>query len=181
MTGCEYENIVNNWVGAHHNLDRWFRLERYMAIGDLGVANGYSYAAADLEMAGEIRGLFHTCQSTFDLWSLGHYFRQDNGALLRVYISEIYVDVTAARIELGDAPNWDDCTHREIQIPQAWDQVSASFEVNTGNFNSGQDVFVFLVDEDGVPSNGFPVTIGEAHVPTDPGPPGPPGQPRHQP
>ena len=35
----------------------------------------------------------------------------------------VYVDNTWARVELGNAPTYDSCTHREIQTPTSWNRL----------------------------------------------------------
>ena len=56
---------------------------------------------------------------------------------------------------MGDAPKYDDCTHREIQIPSAWSEASITVDVNVGKFTSGSFVYLFVIEEDGKKSTGF--------------------------
>lgn len=81
-------------------------------------------------------------------------------------ISEIYADVTRARVELGNASTWAACTHREIQIPSAWASGSVSVTVNQGAFAPGQPVYLYVVDANGnVNSTGYPLSIaGSTHT-----------------
>ena len=149
--------------------DRWFRIERYVDT-DVGV----SWIAHDLHKDSEI----HNVQGPFDDFILGQYFRTDGGALLKMYRGELYVDTTMARIELGNAPVFDQCTHREIQIPVSWSNTQATFTANPGTFSSTADTYLFVVDADGKASPGLLVTAGGTE---DPGPPAEPGQPRSSP
>jgi len=74
---------------------------------------------------------------------------------------DIYVDNTRARVEIGDASNWSDCIHRDIQIPTSWSDDSIAIDVNQGSFAVGEDVYLYVVDSDGVVNEeGYPVTIG---------------------
>jgi hypothetical protein len=84
------------------------------------------------------------------------------------FMDDCYMDITCARIELGNAPTWAACNHREIQIPSAWSNTAITASVNIGSFSPGQNVYVFVVNPSGGISNGFQITG------SDPGPPGEP-------
>ncbi len=74
---------------------------------------------------------------------------------------DIYIDNSWARVEIGDNSDFELCTHREVQVVTAWDDESVSFEVNQGSFSDKEEVYVFVVNEEGAASIGYPVTIGE--------------------
>jgi hypothetical protein len=77
------------------------------------------------------------------------------------YYADIYVDNTFARVEIGDAPRYDDCTHREIQYPLSWGAGSIAIRVNQGAFAAGRTAYLFVVDDSGrVNPVGFPITFG---------------------
>lgn len=80
------------------------------------------------------------------------------GVELRMYVDDIYVDNTQARIEIGNAATWAACTRREIQIPTTWSNTSASFTVNRGALSDGA-AWVYVVHANGRPSAGFPITL----------------------
>jgi len=122
---------------------------------------------------GEIRGDFYS-QGSYDYWKLGHYYRTSDGGDLKVYFGEIYVDNTLARVEIGNAPVFGDCTHREIQIPVSWDSNNITFTGNQGTFQDGEQVYLFVVNEFDVASAGFPVTLGDGSPIEGPGMPGQP-------
>ncbi len=75
------------------------------------------------------------------------------------WFDDLYIDRTQARIEIGDNQVYEDCSHREIQIPTAWSTTEIKFTTNKGSFSNGQTVYIFVVDENGVASAGVPVTI----------------------
>lgn len=78
-----------------------------------------------------------------------------------VYLDDVYIDNTQARVEIADNAVWDNCMHREIQIPSAWSDASITFQVNQGSFSNGQTAYLFVVDADGnVNTNGYPIVIG---------------------
>lgn len=113
---------------------------------------------------------------------LGYFVAHDGGGDLGctpsgdayTYWDDVYLDNTQARVELGNAPTYSACNHREIQIPTAWSPTTVSIRFNQGTFQTGQTAYLFVVTADGAESPGFQVTIGGG----DPiGPPGRPGKP----
>ena len=101
----------------------------------------------------------------------GDCFASPDAGIYSFY-DHIYLDTTWQRIEIGDAPVYDDCTERTIQIPTSWIGDSISFTVRTDQFADGQDAWVFVVDENNVPSAGYPLVVNAS---TDQ--PGVPGKP----
>ncbi len=73
---------------------------------------------------------------------------------------DVYVDSTQARVEVGNAPTYDSCTHREIQIPTAWSPESITITVNQGSFETGETAWLFVIDADGSVSNGYEIQVG---------------------
>jgi len=86
---------------------------------------------------------------------------------------DIFVDFTAARVELGDASTWTAVRRKEIQLPVTWSDGSVQIRVNTGEFQAGNRVYLYIIDSQGaVNANGFAVTIGGQSTPTPtPNPP----------
>jgi hypothetical protein len=77
------------------------------------------------------------------------------------YYSDIYVDNTWARVELGNANTYGGCTLREVQIPTAWNASSLTVQVNQGSFTDGQTAYLYVVNANGqVNASGFPVIVG---------------------
>jgi len=74
------------------------------------------------------------------------------------YFDDIYVDNSWARVEIGDDPDYEDCSHREIQIPTDWSNSSIDIDFNKGSFSSGT-VYLFVIDSSGDVSPGYSVTL----------------------
>lgn len=89
------------------------------------------------------------------------------------YIDDPYIDTSWARVELGNAPAYDSCTHREVQLPTSWATGQVSVTVNQGSFTAGEQAYLFVVNAAGQRSPGYPVTIAG----TVAGGPGQPGKP----
>jgi len=75
------------------------------------------------------------------------------------HIDDIYMDNSWARIEIGDNENYNNCTHREIQIPSAWSDNSIIIAVNQGSFSEQDTIYLFVVDEAGDVSEGYPISF----------------------
>jgi hypothetical protein len=85
-----------------------------------------------------------------------------------LYLDDVYLDTTWARVEIGNAPSYGASTHREIQIPTEWTNSQITIELNLGSITDLETFFVFVIDESGSVSQGFPL------IPDDQLPPGAP-------
>lgn len=86
-----------------------------------------------------------------------------NGLLeSNTYWDDVYIDNSWARVEIGDQQIYDECTHREMQIPTSWSNNSIEISINQGAFQDGGMVYLFVVDEDGTPSEGYPIKINNS-------------------
>jgi len=87
------------------------------------------------------------------------------------YYTDIYVDSSWSRVELGNAATYAASTHREMLIPSAWSATSITARVTQGTFPAGQTAYLYVVDASGrMNANGFRITIGGAAT-TRPVPP----------
>jgi len=71
------------------------------------------------------------------------------------YFDDAYVDTTWARVEIGDNPDYNNCTHLEIQIPTQWSDTSITATYNQGSFEDNSQLYLFVIDEDGNASDGY--------------------------
>lgn len=78
-----------------------------------------------------------------------------------LYCDDLYIDKTAARVELGNNSVYASCSHLEIQIPTAWSDTGITFTANTGTFANGPG-YLFVVTRDGVATLYSSVTIANA-------------------
>ena len=76
------------------------------------------------------------------------------------YLADIYIYYTAQRVLISNASTLENSTTlREIQIPSAWaddGKTNGSIitaEVNQGGFADGQDVWLYVFDQYGTPSD----------------------------
>ena len=102
----------------------------------------------------------------FDDFRLGHMAQGFSGSA-KAWFDDVYIDNTSARIELCTLSSWEliqsTGAHCEIQIPHTtWDDNSLEFTVNLGSFTQDDidgGLLLFVIDENGVVSNGFAVTV----------------------
>ncbi len=81
----------------------------------------------------------------------------------QTWIDDIYIQIgTQARVELGNNSNYFSCSFREIQRPDSWGDGAITLSLNQGSFQNGDTAYLFVVDADGNPSVGYPITIGGA-------------------
>jgi len=92
---------------------------------------------------------------------IGGYNRNDGINNWR-FFNDLYIDDTLSRVILGDQSNLSSSTKREIQIPQTWSDNEVKINFNQGTFQEGEQAYLFVVDSENNPSEGYPVTIGES-------------------
>lgn len=78
----------------------------------------------------------------------------------KVYMDDIYIDDTLARVIIGNAATLTGSTQREIQIPSGWSGSTVDVTIHQGSFMEGDRVFLFVVDSGGRVSRGFPLVMG---------------------
>lgn len=97
-------------------------------------------------------------------------FDNQGGLTGYIYMDDLYLDTTWARVVLGDQPTLAASTHREIQPATSWtegtpDTIEITF--NPGSFSSGT-AYLFVVDSDGTASAGKEITVGSGSSPSTP-------------
>jgi hypothetical protein len=143
-----------DWSG---NGGEWNSMELW-ADADTGILQTWVNCAAehelpDFDKADNGIGL-STGRLGFDPRYSEYYTDFDNE------MADLYLDITQARVMIGNASTWSGCSHREIQIPSSWSSSSISATVNTGAFSDGT-AYLYVMDEDGaVNSSGYQITIG---------------------
>ncbi|TYC62725.1 hypothetical protein FMN52_02910 [Marinobacter sp. BW6] len=82
--------------------------------------------------------------------------------LQQSWISEIYVDNSLQRVAIGNASNYSDVTHHEMQRPVEWSNTDIEIAVNLGSLSFDEELYVYVFDIDGVVNNkGFPLCTGD--------------------
>jgi hypothetical protein len=162
IAACDTSLITQDWgIGGNVLEGGWHRLEMFVHTGTAGPADndGVCLGWRDLGQWWTLRNFEYDFSSQdYDNIYFASYFATDTGSpmpQLWWYWDEIYVDTTQARVEVGNAPTWAACTHREIQIPTAWSDGEITFTVNRGSLIS-PNTYLFVVDAGGaVNSTGY--------------------------
>lgn len=80
-----------------------------------------------------------------------------------VYMDDLYVDNTFARVMIGNASTFAASTNREIQIPTAWADGSITVQINRGSFGASDSAYLYVIDSTNtVNATGYPVTFGSS-------------------
>ncbi len=76
------------------------------------------------------------------------------------WFGDIYVDQTRARVLIGDAPQFDDVVHFELQEPHTtWNDNEVMIKVNQGSFGAGE-AWIYVVNANGgVNSDGISISF----------------------
>lgn len=83
----------------------------------------------------------------------------------RMWVDDVYVDNTWARVMLGDAPTYASSRKFDIQIPTGWSNGSVTFVARTNSFAKNDRAYLYVFDKDGrVNENGYPVTVDSRHL-----------------
>lgn len=85
-------------------------------------------------------------------------------SMTRAIYDDVYLATganAAARVEIGNASTYSACTRLAIATPTNWSATSIVATVRSGDFSSGEYVYLFVVDADNTPSVGYgPLQIG---------------------
>jgi hypothetical protein len=155
------------YVSTGENI--WLRAEMYKKLSTAGESDGKIF----LNVIGkgtksDLSAMTRAAGETFQLDTvlLGLMYANignfGGAASMKMWIDDVYIDNTQARVELGNNPVFANCTHREIQIPTAWSDTEITVQFNQGTFQVGDQAYLFVIDEDGNASAGYPIVIGES-------------------
>lgn len=156
------QGYADTTLDFYKPVDKWHNYTLLIKQSDSNVANGIvkiwidgKLVCDESAMATFVEG--KVAKSATFMWYLGN---NEGEGKASVYFDDIYIDNSWASIWIGDKQNWNDCVHKEVQIPVKWPRVSYAtqdridFTVNKGSFKSGAQAFIFIMNEDGVISNG---------------------------
>jgi hypothetical protein len=169
--------IIRDNNSSTHDLDRpvgWYQTSMQIDMGKPGTANGsrtiyvsdYNFASKMFKNTSTNDMVLGDVNNTnkINAIKLGWYRGYTNQGESYVWHDDIYIDNSWARVEIGDKDTYDTCTHREIQIPTAWAADHVVIKLNLGSFRTGDNVYLYVVDENGVVNTqGQLITVGETY------------------
>lgn len=167
---------LGSWGGPQYSNGVWMHFQLIYNESSPGQTNGTVRHYINSQVAGLDSGgvLTENTSAHFDQIRIGHYWDQPaddvcpaNGGAV-VYVDDVYIDTSWARVELGDATTYQASMHREIQVASAWADGSVSVTFNPGTFAAGSTAYLYVTDANNVTSPGVPVTIVNLPAPTPP-------------
>lgn len=73
-------------------------------------------------------------------------------------MTDIYISLSKARVELSDSSNYDPTSHREVLLVKDWSDKTITANMKLFSFDSLQGLYLYVIDKDGnVNKTGFPV------------------------
>jgi len=168
--GPHYEDTTYIWG----RWDTWIDYEDSAELDD-GAAMAWYNGKVVLDVENENLVNPEGGQYVHDM-RIGHMFQGDKSGYthVRSFFDNVYANTSRARIELGNAPVFEDCTILEIQVPADWTSNSVTANLTFSLFHTGEPVYLFVVDEDNVASAGYELVVGEGEEQDEPGVPGQP-------
>jgi hypothetical protein len=167
---------VNSWGGPQYSNGGWMHIQLVYNESSPGQTDGTVRHYINSQVAGldSSAVLTENGAAHFNQIRIGHYWdraAQDvcpaNGGAI-VYVDDVYIDTSWARVELGDASSYAASAHREIQVANAWADGAVSVNFNPGTFAAGSTAYLFVTDANNITSPGIPVTIIGGPAPAPP-------------
>jgi hypothetical protein len=152
-----------NDVPARVFYNNWVHIQLLAHVGTPGVANGSWIIYLNSRLRWNRRGNIYLLMPPHTGWPelyFGNYVRSDPHGTTHAHWECAYVDNSWARVEIGDNANYNNCTHREIQIPSGWSDSSVTVTLNRGSFGPSAAAYLFVVDGNNTPSAGYPIQLG---------------------
>lgn len=150
--------------------DGWRKIELYNKLSTAGSSNGEIFmrlnnvtkwedASAETRATGEtfkwssiLLGMMAT-----NIPSSGDY---------KIYIDDVYVDNTIARVEIGNASTYASCSILEPQPAFSWTTTDIGVTVNQGALGNNSDAWIYVTDTSGsVNTSGYAVSFGAGSNP----------------
>jgi len=167
----------NIWRSDCMPRGEWYRMEVLVNESDPLVANGT-----------QVIKYYSTSKNAWVTWSnyvgniitrssadkryrwlhIGEYIgNPSTGKDVDIYWDNVYVQRgTYARFELCDSSSWSTCKKRQVQQPTQWSSSSVVIKFNQGPFTSGQQTYLYFIDDAGNASNGLLITTGSSAAKT---------------
>lgn len=141
---CNYAPSVGSW----HFVELFTFVNSAPGVFDgwseMRIDNQRVYRADSVDVLGD-----EAASAYFSFFRFGgNYGFDDSAEVFYRQYGDLYVDESFARVLLGDAATYADCSHLEVQIPTAWSGSEVRFVLNLGTFQTGERGYVYLFDPD---------------------------------
>jgi len=176
-TNCLNDAFVNDYVPNKDLLpvrNKWYGVELYLDMTNGTESGGGIMQQSVDNVIVTTRSDLSACPSYkahHVIWQMGAgsnaYSNLDQDA--RIWWTDVYMDITPARVMIGNRDTWAASDHREICIPTAWASGEISVTVNTGSFADKSLAFLYVFDSNNANNaTGYPVTISSEYDPPPP-------------
>lgn len=154
-------DVVQRTTGE--TIDAWHRVEMFIRASTPGVADGAVWAAQDgvrvwTQENVMTRAEGMTYQYNSILLGLMIANARNDGHF-EVRIDDVMAISSEARVELGNAPRFEDCTLREIQPYAAWTDTRIQVTPRLARLDASMPLYLFVIDPEGHASEGFAVRV----------------------
>lgn len=135
--------------------NQWWNNEAHYKANDYTTSNGYMTMRLNGKERIRVAGVnaFTGANDTMQYVILNPLTTGHTGANVDVYLSRTYIDSTRARVFLGNASTYENCTGYFLCPPTSWDTGSIIVS-NVENVPTGYD-WAYVVKSDGTVSNGW--------------------------
>lgn len=165
---CAYNNGVTSEVVLKYfkapPLNAWVKVEMYKKLSTPGANDGIMECnLLGIDYAIDTAAMTRAAGKSFLLNTvlLGTMDGSDKTHDYEIYIDDVYIDSTRARVEIGNSATWSGCTIRETQLPVSWSDTVISSTIKPGLFTIAQPKYVYVVDAKGaVNQTGYPLATG---------------------
>jgi hypothetical protein len=160
------KSVSVNTIYAHPGADSNWHVEEMMwqENSAAGVQDGNFTLTKD-GVSGST--LTWSNDSTVNQGTPDHIFLQDDPSNgnpstdKRAYRDDVYMDNSWSRIIVGNAATLAASTHREMCIPSAWADASASCYFHQGEFDASETAYFYICDgNNSCNADGYQVTVG---------------------
>lgn len=168
-----------DWGGNTYSKNQWMHVQLIYGASTANKEDGTIRHFINSQVYGLNSGAVMTRRNSadFNQIRIGHYWARDgidgcsSNSGARVYVDNVYIDTSWARVELGNASTYAASTQREIQVPSQWSNGSVNVKVNTGKFAAGSTAYLYVTDASNNTSPGVAVKVGGSASVVLPNPP----------
>ncbi len=155
----------------------WYRQEIIVNASAVGVANGSTtvtrYGGGMLNSyTTSLHKTFVSSAKKYSFVEFQNYFGNGASGTPTVWLDDIYISNTRARVEICNSSLWTSRTQCEVQMPIKWSDSSIDIAVQTGSLPNGNNAYLYVIDSaNNVNLNGYPLSISNGTTISAPKPP----------
>lgn len=135
-----------NYGGWGGNAGTWNRLELF-ASADQGTIDVWTNGKLVHEVTNYRK---EDSSDGMTIWLIGFDPNYDDYTGLEIRMDDIFVSSSPARVELSTSPTWSGAgSKKEIQPVTSWSPEKVEVQINLGQFNSEDNLYVYIIDTEG--------------------------------